>query len=334
MENSATTVNKKFSDFVKQKIPQNLSAIDEVASLLNINYDAAYRRMNGTVNFSLEEAVKISEHFDISLNELFYINDPDSYVVRESKPIKSTNDFNTYLEKVYTEMKFLVDRDDASILFSAREIPMFYFFNHPTLVKFKMYIWCFVLNVTPFNKRINYSDFIITDKMVENANRVGQTYQRINVTEIWSFGALNNVLQQLLYFHRLRQISIEDAQQICYALLFELKALEEYTLNNKNNKRKYELYNNDIIMNNNAMIMNFKGTKSFVYPYTLLKFFIINNYKACCEQEEYLIEQLRYCTHITNTSVREHAAFFNHKYDKINQVMQVIKNEYNQPMFL
>ena len=114
----------------------------------------------------------------------------------------------------------------------------------------------------------------------------------------------------------------------------ELKALEEYTLNNKNAKRKFELYNNDIIMNNNAMIMNFKDTKSFVYPYTLLKFFIINNHKACSEQEEYLIEQLRYCTHITNTSVREHAANYNHKYDKINQVMHVIKNEYNQPMFL
>jgi len=327
-------INQKFSEVIRKNIPNHLSAIEELAVLLGINYDAAYRRINGKVPLTLEEAIIISKKYNISLNDLFAVGVPNSYVVRESNPIITLNDINTYLENVYNEFKPLAHREDASLLFAAREIPMFYFFLDPILIKFKFYIWFYVLNVTSIKKRTSFNDFILTTKMIENAKKVGEIYPTVNMTEIWSYGALNNVLQQLLYFYKIRQISTLDAEIIINAIYSELKNIEEYTLNNKHSTRKFQLYNNDIIMNNNAMIATFKGEKKFFYPYTLLKFFAITDKKACEEQESYLLEQLRYCTNISNTSVKEHTSFFNHKYDKIEQVLKIIKNEQNTPLFL
>lgn len=327
-------VNQQFIESIKNRISNNLSPIDEIADLLNLNYDAAYRRLNGKVSFSLDEAVQIAKKFDISLNELFTLGSTDSYVVTQSKSIINMNDINSYLENIYEEMKFLANRDDASVLFAAREFPMFYFFLDPILIKFKLYSWFYIQNIIPIKKRISFEHFTPTDSLINNAKKVGTLYNSINLTEIWSFGALNNVLQQLIYFFSIRQISYEEVESICMALTHKLKELEEYTSNNHANPRKYQLYNNDVMMNNNAMVLNYKGLKKFAYPYTLLKFFTITDQKACTEQESYLINQLQYCTNITHTNIKEHSAFFNHKYDKISQCISVIRNKNNAPLFL
>jgi hypothetical protein len=327
--------NSLFIDLLKEKVPTNISVTEEVASILGINYDAAYRRLTGRVSFNINETVQLSKIFDISLNELFKVGETNSYLIRETKRIKNINDFNTYFENLYKELKPLANNDDASILFAAREIPMFYFFHNPLLVRFKIFIWFSILKTTPLDKRINFKDFVISDKMIKNAQKTGNVYNNINLTEIWSFGSINNVLQQILYMYNMRQINAIEAGEICDALISVLKKIEEKTLNNHNkNKRKYELYSNELIMMNNSMIMNLNNKMSFGYPYALLRFFIIDNQKACKTQKMYILEQMCHAICITNTSTKEHATFFNRKYDKIKQVLAVINNEERKPLFL
>lgn len=328
------SINQAFSDKIKKCIPQHLSSIDEIAELLNLNYDAAYRRLTGKVNFSLEEAVLIAKRFDISLNDLYIVGDVNSFMATKSPSIQTVNDFNTYMERLKNEMKNLINKDDAYILFASRELPMFYFFNNTELIKYKFYTWYNLLNVTPIKKRITYQDFYIPEHVIENVKVVGEMYSQINKTEIWSFGALNNVLQQLIYFFKLRVISIEEATIILNQLKILIGNIEENTKYNNKKTSFYKLYFNEVVMNNNAMIMDYKGVKRFAYPYTLLKFFTITDQKECKEQEKYLLEQIDYCVNISETNLKECAAFFNHKYDKIEQCQKVINNINDQPIFL
>ncbi len=328
-------ISKFFIIKLKEKIPKHISVTDEVASILGLNYDAAYRRLTGKVIFNINEVVLLSKTLDISLNELFEVGESNSYLIRETAPIKTLNDFYGYFESLYNELAPLANNDDASILFGARELPMFYFFNNPLLIRFKVFLWFSILKVTPLNNRINFKDFLITDKMIESAQKVGKAYNKINVTEIWSFGSINNVLQQLLYLYNMQQIDSYDAKNICKILIDEFKKIEESTFNiNQNTERKFELYHNELIMMNNSMILKHKNKLHFGYPYALLKFFIIDNQKACRAQEIYIKEQMRHATCITNTSSKEHARFFNHKYAKIEQVLAIIDNEENKPLFL
>ena len=56
--------------------------------------------------------------------------------------------------------------------------------------------------------------------------------------------------------------------------------------------------------------------------------------EACKDQELYIKEQMQHATCVSNTSTKEHAAFFNSKYDKIQQVIAVMNNEEHKPLFL
>lgn len=330
-----STISEYFITKLKKQVPKNISLTEEVAAILGINYDAAYRRLKNKVAFTIEETILLAKKFDISLNELYEIGESNSYLVKETSSIKQLHDFTIYFENLHQELKFLVGRPDASILFSARELPMFYFFNNPLLLRFKIFIWFAILKVTHVNKNIKFSDFTILDKLIQNAQKVAEAYTTINLTEMWSYGAINNVLQQLLYFYRMKQIDLASVQEICIALKNELKKIEYRTLNGENNQTtSYHLYSNDLLMMNNSMIVKNKDKLTFGYPYALLKFFTINNQKACKEQELYIREQMHHATCITNTSIKEHRAFFNHKYAKIDQVLAVIKNEESKPLFL
>ena len=322
-------------EMLKNKIPKNISATEEIAFILGINYDAAYRRLNGKVGFSLKETVLLSKKFDISLNELFQVGEQNTYIVKESEPVRTLHDFKNYLNRMNDELSVVAGRTDSSLLLSALELPMFYYFDNPLLTRFKMFIWSTILGTSKKTERINFKDFSISDELYESAKTINKAYSRTNITEMWSFGAINIVLQQLLYIYKMRQINSKEAIDVCNALLEVMKKIEIETINGgKSKDRKFELYSNDLVMLSNSVILKHKDKMVFAYPYSLLKLFKIYDQKACREQESFILDQMLHATCITSASTREHANFFNLKYDKINQVIAVIKNEETKPVFL
>ncbi len=51
----------------------NGESVDKMMNLLNLKTKAAYyKKENGTINFTLLEAKKIAEHFNASIDEIFF----------------------------------------------------------------------------------------------------------------------------------------------------------------------------------------------------------------------------------------------------------------------
>mgnify|MGYP000878461394 CR=1 FL=1 len=63
-------MQKQFIAFLKAKTSNTTSFVEEIASILDIGYDAAYRRVNLKTSLSLEESVILARHYKISLNNL------------------------------------------------------------------------------------------------------------------------------------------------------------------------------------------------------------------------------------------------------------------------
>ncbi len=59
-----------FIDRIKQRAASNLSLVDEIADLLEISNDSAYRRLRSETAISLDEACILSKHFGLSLEEI------------------------------------------------------------------------------------------------------------------------------------------------------------------------------------------------------------------------------------------------------------------------
>ena len=79
----------RFIQYLKDKIPDNSSFADELAQVLNIGYDAAYRRINLKTNLTLEEAVVLAKHYKISLNKLYEVGNQRSILTELSPPLNN-----------------------------------------------------------------------------------------------------------------------------------------------------------------------------------------------------------------------------------------------------
>ena len=82
-------MQSQFIKYLREKSSNTASFVDEIASILDIGYDAAYRRINNKTNLSLEEGVHLAKHFKISLNKLFEVGDNNTILTSSAKSIRT-----------------------------------------------------------------------------------------------------------------------------------------------------------------------------------------------------------------------------------------------------
>jgi hypothetical protein len=56
---------------LKTKIPSDKSVVDELATILDVSTDSAYRRIRGEKLLTIDELHKLSIHFKLSVDQLF-----------------------------------------------------------------------------------------------------------------------------------------------------------------------------------------------------------------------------------------------------------------------
>jgi plasmid maintenance system antidote protein VapI len=66
-------IQGNFFKQIKQNLPAHLSLADEVAALLNISQDSAYRRIRGEKSLALDEIQLLATHYKISLDNFMNI---------------------------------------------------------------------------------------------------------------------------------------------------------------------------------------------------------------------------------------------------------------------
>ena len=97
-------MQEKFIDYLKSKSNDKTSFIEEIASVLDIGYDAAYRRINNKTNLSLDESVKLAKHYKISLNKLFEVGSKTTILADLSPPIHNKEGLEIWLKQSYNSV--------------------------------------------------------------------------------------------------------------------------------------------------------------------------------------------------------------------------------------
>ena len=65
-----TSVQSLFFEQIRKRLPPHVSFVDELAELLDISRDSAYRRMRGETVLSLDEVKKLAVQFKISVDSI------------------------------------------------------------------------------------------------------------------------------------------------------------------------------------------------------------------------------------------------------------------------
>src|SRR5439155_13236880 len=106
----------------------------EIADALNVSNDSAYRRLRGETSISLDEAAALAKRFGISLEEISAGDREAILFVRST--FREQSDFEIYLHKTEMFLKSFSEAKRKQGYYSAKDIPVFYFFQFPELAQF------------------------------------------------------------------------------------------------------------------------------------------------------------------------------------------------------
>ncbi|MDZ7848194.1 MAG: hypothetical protein U5L96_16385 [Owenweeksia sp.] len=108
---------------IRKRLNENQSLIDDITDILEISKDSGYRRMRGETALSFDEAISLAAHFQISLSEVSGQTDHSSIFIRQPF-INTLDDYRQYLQRSIETLKFIKDRRNHLMMYSAKDIPI------------------------------------------------------------------------------------------------------------------------------------------------------------------------------------------------------------------
>lgn len=311
---------ESFLKAIRSKIPKSASVIDEIATVLEISYDASHRRISGKSKFSIDETIKLADHFNISLDNLF--SKKEKVIVEKTIEIETLKDMLHYFKTSEEQIEVLTKNPKTTLFYSAKDIPLFYFMDGTILSKFKAFVWLNLLN--SHQKKVAFESFIIEESFAEYMQKLKSAYENTIVNEIWNDTTINSSLQQILYFHEAGLLSLKNANALCKDLKRIINLIQE-KCNMPNNN--FNIYYNELILLNNNMLIETEEKLTMFVPYTLLGYFITDNEESCRNVHQFFKQQIINSKPLGQSGIKEQNLFFNRAIRKIDYYIEKINSQ-------
>lgn len=260
-------------DHCKEKLKEgNLART--LANLLNVNLDAAYRRIRGDTALTFDEIQKICLHFNVSFDSVINFDYQGRLIPFQFNAMFGHNfQIIDYLKNVARDLKSLLDSGEAHILLTAMDMPYFRQFGFRSLSRFKLFFWQrSVLNLAEYrHKQFDHREAIEAYEAI--TEQIYAYYHGLASTEIWAPETLESTLKQVQYFADSGMLaSPESGLAICDDMEALLDKLErEATIGKKvylkgpeTIESSFQMYQSDIFLSNNCVQSFVRGR---VYTY-------------------------------------------------------------------
>lgn len=311
---------ESFLKAIRAKILKSVSLIDEIAAVLEISYDASHRRISGKSKFSIDETIKLANHFNISLDNLF--SKKENVIIEKTIEIETLKDMLQYFKSSAEQIEILTKNPKTTLFYSAKDIPLFYFMDGTILSKFKAFVWLNLLNTN--QKKVTFENFVIDESFSEHMQILKKTYENTTVNEVWNDTTINSSLQQILYFYEAGLLNLKNANALCNDLKRIINLIQEKCNTTNNN---FALYYNELILLNNNMLIETPERLTMFVPYTLLGYFITDNEDSCKNVHQFFKQQIINSKPLGQSGIKEQNLFFNRAIRKIDYYLERINSQ-------
>lgn len=324
---------------IKDALPTNMSLVDELADLLKVSNDSAYRRMRGETALSIEEIAAICKHFKISFDA--FINNSDNNFVSFSHHQLSShiNTFREYLQSIKKDLDNLLKfpENARQIIFAAEDIPVFQHFAHPELTAFKIFYWNkSILNAKGFEDK-KFETIHIDKDLLQLSKDIYERYSKISSIEIWSDDTVNSTLKQIEFYWDAGAFkSKKDALLVCEEVnLMFARICKQAELNVKldiNNKptsteNNYALYHSDVMIGNNCVLATMGNMKGAYISYHTFNVMLTTNANFCNETDLWLKNLIRKSNLISGVAEKQRYRYFRGIDEALKKLVSKIEND-------
>lgn len=328
-------IQSSFLNQVRSKLPPTISFADELAEVLSVSRDSAYRRIRGETLLSLDEVKKLCDHFSISLD---YALSPSSEIVTFQLRSRSSNQFSfqKWLQAIHDNLQMISQFTEKEVIFHAKDLPLFHFFQYPLLSAFKMYFWTntFGMNTngiaTPLPEKFHAG--VIPNELMTLGKRIWETYASIPSVEILSPEALTTTLRNIEFakdcgFFR----DPADAVRLCEDCMTLLDNLTQQAGNgNKGNAPtfqdggKYDVFRNELIIGDNSILFKMGEKRVSFLAANNFDIMITSQESFCQQAERHINNLISRSTQISNSAQKERVKFFNKVRDRVSETLKVV----------
>lgn len=316
----------KFLEEVRKRLSTNVSFADKLAEILDVSRDSAYRRIRGETILSLDEAKKLCNHSGVSLDAIFF---PSSSVAFQHWAVDHASfTLDKWLQSILTNLSKIHSLPASELIYSAKDIPIFNYFNYPELSAFKMFFWMKTVLRYPEYQNTKFSTDIVSKEYLSLGERIWAKYASIPTTELWSEEAISATLKQIEFYHDCGFFkNPKDAESLCQQYTTLMSNLQEWaTCGTKNkNGAKFTLCKNEILIGDNVILMRAGTTRTVFIAYNTMSVLTTSQESFCQHIEDYINNLLNRSILISTTGEKERSKFFNLINDRIEKIRHRIR---------
>jgi transcriptional regulator with XRE-family HTH domain len=326
--NKSNEIQQVFFDSIRQRLPGHISLVHEIAELLGISYDSAYRRLRGEKNLTIEELKTLSHKYRISVDSLFGQTNAD--VMFHPFILKGQDGFKEWLKLRVLEVQKMNESRDKELIMVARDLPIYYFFNFPELAAFKIFFWKKMLLHLPdfHDKKFNINE--LPADLMEIGYKLLSMYNNIPTIEIWCQETFTRIMQQIEFcrvsgflmhkhdavtlFEKLeiliRHIQYQTEQGCKFHIGYEVTDNEE---------ENFKVYFNEVLLIDNTILIVKDGVKTIFMTHNSLDILLTTNPAFCHQVEHALKIIMKTGNHISGTAGMECQRIFTPIYEKLEE---------------
>ncbi|MFY0601899.1 MAG: hypothetical protein JXR03_19650 [Cyclobacteriaceae bacterium] len=208
----------QFLENIQKASNSNIGFVNELADLLTISNDSAYRRLRGETSLTFNEVGVLCNHYKISFDAFNSTPDVEIVPFQYRTLLGSKENFVKYLSELCEEMDRVREArcDDKHIIYAGQSLPIFHYFKFPMLTRFKTFYWFrSIMNVDDLQEEVFLPEKI-DDEIIELGNRLFKSYLGVPSTEIWVDSTVMGTLHQIQFYWDSGMFNgKEDALEVC-----------------------------------------------------------------------------------------------------------------------
>lgn len=321
-------VQVSFFQHIKALLPPHLSLVDEIADMLHLSNDSAYRRIRGEKPISFDELQKLCGHFKISLDQFFHLQS-NSFVFTGQVAGQGAFDYGQYLLDILRNVQLMNSFPSKEMYYLNKDIPIFHYFLFPEMVAFKSFFWMkTILHLPLYANQTFRLDGFLDEKTAQLGRQLSEAYRTLPSQEIWNVENINSTIRQIEYYKnsgvfasRQDIVIIYDCfQKIMDHVECQAEAGYKFPVGSAGDKKgaAYKIYVNEFILGDNTLLALLGDRKITYINHSVLNYLVTSDPAFCEHTYQNIRNIIKKSTLISEVGEKERRRFFNNVREKIS----------------
>jgi len=331
MEQNSTQI--LFFQQIKALLSRHLSVVDEIARVLDISTDSAYRRIRGEKPISFDEIQKLGSSFKISIDQFLQLQ-TNGFIFTGSLGYQEDNFVEQYLSNIKQQFDYMLSFDQRHIYFLPNDIPPFAYFQFPELAAFTLFYYRKSLLHFDDMKEKKFSATDIDENFVKFSMKIQAVYNRIPTTEIWSVDTINSILRHLAFYTDTNGFAAASDIICLYEnlenLIDHIEKQAEMGLKFNHGElppidaAPFRMFHNDLITGDNSVLAEIGNNKIAYINHNLIDFMFTRDASFTNHTFNTFQNAIHKSTQISLVGEKTRAGFFNKLRKKIHNQKELL----------